>query len=83
MTKENTIVPKQDEIVIAFVTQGQTRLIGSFEISYCELNTSTCSSGRVLCQLSLKEHQLVGVANDIQVLDMIVGDIEHRYKIQA
>jgi len=24
---------KQDEIAIAFVTQGQTRLIGSFEIS--------------------------------------------------
>jgi hypothetical protein len=40
-------------------------------------------SGRVLCQLSLKEHQLVGVANGIQVLDMLVGDIEHRYELQA
>ena len=45
--------------------------------------TSTCSSGQVLCQLLLKEHQFVGIANDIQVLDMMVGDIEHRYKIQA
>lgn len=40
-------------------------------------------SGRVLCQLSLKEHQLVGVADGIQVLDMLAGDIEHRYEIQA
>jgi hypothetical protein len=45
--------------------------------------TNTCSSGRALCQLSLKEHQLVGVANGIQVLDMMVGDIEHRYELQA
>ena len=41
------------------------------------------SSRRELCQLSLKEHQLVGVADGIQVLDMLVGDIEHRYELQA
>jgi hypothetical protein len=40
-------------------------------------------SGRVLCQLTLKEHELVGVADGIQVLDMMVGDIEHRYELQA
>ncbi len=40
-------------------------------------------SGRVLCQLSLKEHQLVGVADGVQVLDMMVGDIDHRYELQA
>jgi hypothetical protein len=43
----------------------------------------TSSSRRVLCQLFLKEHQLVGVADGIQVLDMMVRDIDHRYKIQA
>ena len=40
-------------------------------------------SGRVLCQLSLKEHELVGVADGIQVLDMMVGDIDYRYELQA
>ena len=36
-------------------------------------------SGRVLCQLSLKEHQLIGVEDGIQVLNMMAGDIDHRY----
>ena len=40
-------------------------------------------SGRVIRQLLLEEHQLVGVADGIQVLDMLVGDIEHRYELQA
>ena len=40
-------------------------------------------SGRVLCQLLLKEHQLVGVANGIQVLDLLVGDIEHGDELQV
>lgn len=40
-------------------------------------------SGRVLCQLSLKEHQLVGVANGIQVLDMMVGDIDDESQLNS
>jgi hypothetical protein len=40
-------------------------------------------SGQALRQLSLKEHKLVWVADGIQVLDMMVGDIEHQDEIQA
>jgi len=53
-----------------------------FMVLLSEKEVFLCS-GRALCQLSLQEHQLVGIADGIQVLDMMVGDIEHRYKIQA
>ena len=58
---------------------------GSFRVFMVLLSEKEVflSSGRVICQLLLKEHQLVGVADGIQVLDMMVGDIEHRYELQA
>ncbi len=72
-------------VLIGYAVSGEPTLLAF----YVEANALSkgkevfLRSGRVLCQLSLKEHQLVGVADSIQVLDMLVGDIDHRYEIQA
>jgi hypothetical protein len=72
-------------VLIGYAVSGEPTLLAF----YVEANALSkgkdvfLSSRRELCQLSLKERKLVGVADGIQVLDMLVGDIEHRYEIQA